>query len=190
MAMAYARAAGPYYLLEEEFDKAKRHFEKDFAKTKNPHQGLHLALLADRMKDAAKRDAVLQQVRNEGSSFIREATGKPRKELIALAGLFVRAWPTEARPKSTWTRRPGSALSPNVGEQMNFNYYLASYLDLHGKTGKAIQYWKLCMGYTGAMRDVNRTLAGRPCSRHGLKPEDYADLFRETNDTPQPKHQP
>ena len=79
LAMAYARAAGPYYLLEEEFDKAKRHFEKAFAKTKNPHQGLHLALLADRMKDAAKHNAVLQQVRNEGSSFIREATGKPTR---------------------------------------------------------------------------------------------------------------
>ena len=74
---------------------------------------------------------------------------------------------------------------------MNFNYYLASYLDLHGKTGKAIQYWKLCMGYTGAMQNV-RSHLGRAdlLEEHGLKPEDYADLFRETNDTPQPKHQP
>ena len=153
MAMAYARAAGPYYLLEEEFDKAKRHFEKDFAKTKNPHQGLHLALLADRMKDAAKRDAVLQQVRNEGSSFIREATGKPRKELIALAGLFVQDLAHGGKAEIDLDAAARLRAIADVGEQMNFNYYLASYLDLHGKTGKAIQYWKLCMGYTGAMRE-------------------------------------
>ena len=52
--------------LEQQYDKALDHFEGKFAKTNNPFAGLCEALLADRLKDAEKRDAALQQIKAKG----------------------------------------------------------------------------------------------------------------------------
>ena len=177
-------------MLEQKFDKAKQLLEEDFAERHNPFQGLHLALLEDRMKDAAKRDAALLQVRNEGPGYRREATGRPRKELISLAELFMQDLAHGGKGEIDLDAAAKVRATADGTEQMNFNYFLASYLDLHGKTDKAIQYWKRCMACTGPMHNFNRTLAGAALVEHGLKPEDYAEIFRETNDTPQPKHRP
>ena len=87
-ARGYSDYAGLYFTLEQQYDEALDHFEGKFAKTNNPFAGLCAALLADRLKDAKKRDAALQQIKAKGAGYMREATGKPRSELIALADLI------------------------------------------------------------------------------------------------------
>ena len=73
-----------------------------------------------------------------------------------------------------------SAAAIDDHEKINSNAFLADYLELHGKKDEAIRYWRRCMGLTGAMYELNRTLAGAELIEHGLKPEAEAEKPKKT----------
>jgi hypothetical protein len=59
-----------------------------------------------------------------------------------------------------------------------FHYFLARYLDLHGKPQQAVECWKKCMAETEFMGDFHRTLAGAELCAHDVLPESYRALIQ------------
>ena len=187
-AQHYHDCAALYYLLEEQFDEALQLDEESFAKTNNPFAGLRIALLADRLKDAEKRDAALQQIKAKGAGYLRKATGKPRLELVALAGLMADDLAHGGKGEIDLKAADKiSAAASDGGEQMNCHCFLAAYLDLHGKKDEAIRYWRRCLGYTGNMHELNRTLAGAELIARGQKADVDAAAESPKSKKPQDK---
>jgi hypothetical protein len=168
-------------MLEEQYEEALDHFEGKFAKTNNPFVGLRIALLADRLKDAKKRDAALQQIKAKGAGYMREGTGKPRPELIALADLIAQDLAHGGKGEIDLKAADKiCAAAIDSAEKINFDAFLAGYLDLHGKKDDAVRYWRRCLGFTKVMYDLNRTVAGAELIARGLKPEAEAEKPKKT----------
>jgi tetratricopeptide (TPR) repeat protein len=183
----YHITAGPYFLLEKKYDKALRFYEEDFGQKNNPYVGLQIALLADRLKDFKKRDAALQRIKERSAGYMREATGKPRKELIALADLIQLDLAHGGKGEIDLEAAAKIRAGTDGKEQTNFNYFLGTYLDLHGKAKWATHYWTRCMAYSGAMGDLTRTLAGAELVAHRLPADDDATGSRKIEESPQTK---
>jgi tetratricopeptide (TPR) repeat protein len=185
-------SVGVFYILEKQPEKALDVFEQEFAKNGNPYMGLHLALLADQLKDAQKRDAALRRISTEGPKYNRIATGKPRQELIALAALLAKDLAKGGKGEIDLDDADKLRSTGDDAERMNYNYFLAKYLSLHGKTDQAVDYWKQCMTHTseyGNMHLPDRTLAGAELLRRGITPADYRAALQTTPEaSPRKQH--
>ena len=177
----YDAYANLFYILEQQFDKALQIDEERFAKDNNPYLGLRTALLADRLKDGKKRDAALQQIKEKGATHIRQATGKPRMELVALADLMAQDLARGGKGDIDLKAADKICLAAiDDAERENCFCFLASYLDLHGKKNEAIRYWKRCVNFTRPIFDLNRTLAGAELIARGIKPETVIEKPKKT----------
>lgn len=170
--------AGEFWMLDRVPDEAIKYFERLAAESTNPYYGLHLALLADQAKKTGQRDAALDRVVSKGEEYLRIATQQPRRELVGLAKLMVADLKNGGHGEIDLMTAKRLRSTADETEQMNFNYYLAKYLDLHGKPDEARQLWMHCMGYR-IMFDYIRTLAGAELQDHGVRPDDYKDLVQQ-----------
>ena len=170
---------GDFYLLEGETETALKHFERCHDKSNDPYDGLRVAVVADQMKDAKRRDAMLLRIKEKGPEFIASSTGKPRTELLSLV-----QWMIDGLAKGgkgdidlAAADKVGAAVEVDL-QRMNYYYYLGKYLDLHGKPERAIHYWKLCLTHTG-MDDLCRNLAGVELLQRGYSPDCYLTLLAD-----------
>ena len=177
-----------FYLLEHDLEKALAGSQECFAAKPNPFIGLHVALIADELKDVKIREAAFERIKTQGSHYLSTRTKKPRRELVALADLISKD--LAAGGKGLIDRAEVEKLCEqgDVVERLCIQYFFGKYLDLHGRTEDAIGLWKRCVACTTnnhamLVQDNMRTLAAANLLRHGIKPEDYKDLLHKTPKT-------
>ena len=127
--------------------------------------------MADRLKDPKKRDEILQEVKTKGATYMHQITGKPRRELLALADLITQDLAHGGKAAIDLNAADKISATADATERMKFNCILAIYSDLHGKQDKAIQYWRRCVACTAAMDNPLRTVAAAELIAHGQKAE-------------------
>lgn len=183
-------SVGDFYLLEGDGETALKHFERCYQKTNDPYEGFRIALVADQLKETQRRDAALQQIQQKGTDFIVYSTNKPREHLLALADMILDDLDAGGRGEIdlAGADKLASAIEDDLA-RMNFHYYLAKYLDLHGKPDAAIHYWKLCLAHTG-VTDWCRTLAGAELIARGYAPDCYLTVLADQGAEDRPAEQP
>ena len=169
--MTFREGTPFFYVLEQQFDRALNGYEVEFARQSNPCMGLEAALVADRLKDTKKRDEILQEVKTKGPTYMHQLTGKPRRELLALADLIIEDLAHGGKGAIDLKAADKTSATADDTERMKFNCILAIYLDLHGKQAEAIQYWRRCVACTAAMDNPLRTIAAAELIAHGHKAE-------------------
>jgi beta-lactamase regulating signal transducer with metallopeptidase domain/tetratricopeptide (TPR) repeat protein len=168
---------GAIYLLEGQPEKALAMAEEDYDRWKHPASGLFIAVLADDLDDAAKRDEALKRVVDTGADYTRKKDEPAFDALIGLAKVL--ADDLAAGGKAELDLAALDKLRPvhNVYELIPFDYYLGYYLDRHGKPEHAITSWKRCMGATH-MNHTCRTLAGAELLARNVGPDEYKSLLQ------------
>ena len=170
---------GLFQLLEGETQTALKHFQQCYTKTSDSYEGMHVVLMADQLKDVKQRDATLQHMKEKGWEGAIYDTGIWRKELLVLVDLMTKDLAKGGKADFDFALVDKTAAAiDNDLRKINYYYFLAKYLDLHGKPDKAIQYWKLCLTLT-VMDAQCRTLAGAELLQRGYAPDCYLTLLAE-----------
>jgi hypothetical protein len=169
-----------YYQAENQFEKSLEIEQSLWNAHHSTKTGLALATLADRLKDAARRDAALKQVIEDAAkpppkelSAVAAAYGEyPSKPLAALAELMVKDLADGGKGQIDLAAADALAARAPNNEKPVFYYHLACYLDRHGKPDKAVSYWKKGAAFP---RDVNipLPLCETRLTERGIKPENY-----------------
>jgi len=185
-----------YYLLEDQPEKALVEIEDSLAASFNapkdrislipiPVKALWKVLIADRLKDAEKRDEALnliinykenRQVPQYGPSERVPPKNNP-SGTAAVAKLILDDLAQGGQGRidlDAAEHLAGSIQDPE--ERFMFRFLLSQYLNQRGQTEAADRLAKLCMAWW-VMEDPFRTLAGAMLLEHDIWPEDYKELF-------------
>jgi tetratricopeptide (TPR) repeat protein len=160
-----------YHLLEGQPEMALPEIERALADSQDAQDAIWLALIADQVPDAKKREAALNQAK-ELATKQKGDQNWARNGVLGVVELLTKDLANggkgqidlEAADKlgASWTER----------DRLVFHYALAQYLNLRSQHGAADRYFKQCMGWP----NINarwRTLAGVALLEHGLNPDDY-----------------
>jgi tetratricopeptide (TPR) repeat protein len=174
------RIPGTYSLLTDDLASARRYFEEEFSRNHSPAAGLHAVLIADKQNDRVRRDLLLKEIGVKLTKLDRSKAA----HLLELAKFLIADIAKNGKAEFDWIAIDNQCAKANGAGQIEFNYFLAAYLDQHGKPEKAIEYWKRCMAMT-QMNNLCRTLAGSELIKHGVKPSEYkAALHKPPDLTP------
>ena len=173
-----------FHLLEHDLKKALAGYAKVFAAHSNPSPGLHVALIADELKDVKTRDAALLRIKTQGPHYRSARTKQPHWQMIALAELIAKDLAAGGKGKIDPAAVEKLHAEGDAIDGLCIDCYLATYLDLHGRGDDAVRLWKRGVACTATnhsitVDDFMRTLCGANLLRHGVKPEDYKDLVRK-----------
>jgi tetratricopeptide (TPR) repeat protein len=162
-----------FHLLEAQPAKALVEIEKIVARQANADDVLWMALIADQAEDAAKRDAALGRVSQLSRSDSRGAA--------ALAEASAKDLAEGAKGQLDLDALEKVEVSLTAPERFSFDYCLAQYLYLRGRSEEARRYALQCLGcpLIGARY---RTLAGAMLVEQGGTPADYQALLRPRAD--------
>jgi tetratricopeptide (TPR) repeat protein len=180
------REIGRFYLLEGELPKALASFQACYAGTRHRSVALSIALTADELRDTAARDAALKQAQSEEAGSQRKAS----RGLAAASGLaqwMAADLAAGGKGEIDAARADRLCAQGNASDREALYYYLAKYLDLHGRGTEAVRLWKRSVSYRTAEGEVRMehsvyALAAAELLRKGIKPEDYRDLKPEPED--------
>jgi hypothetical protein len=160
-------ALAGYRMLEGDNGAAMTLLENRFPQSKDPWDGLHLALLYDAAGKTADRDRVLAATAEilptqELQSF------SARPQMIQLATLFQQC----LRRNSTAAINARSAsrfLKSAPGEESNLGYFLGRFLELHDRAEDAKTYYAQSV-WAKNHRTVNMALSGARLRALGVDP--------------------
>jgi tetratricopeptide (TPR) repeat protein len=174
-----------FYLLEHQREKALAGFQESFAAKPNPLMGLHVALIADELKDPKIRDLALERVNTQGPRYQSTRTKKVRRELIGLANLIAKDLAAGGKGLIDPAEVEKLSAQADAPERLCIDVFLGKYLDLHGRREDAVRAWKRGVACTTAAHSITvddkmRTLAAANLLRLGIKPEDYQDLVHKS----------
>ena len=113
------------------------------------------------------------------------AYAQRHKPLVLLAALLADDLAKGGKGQIDLDAAQRQCSSAGAADQINYNYFLAKYLSLHGKADEAVRYWTRCMTCLGEamnMRLFSRTLAGAELLQRGTTPADYKAALQQ----PQP----
>ncbi len=163
-----------FHLLTGEPLKALELCEQALDQNHSPAAGLRTALIADQLGETDRRDRALQHVVQQFSKFKPDDKEGSRTECLGLAKLWIADLARGGKADFDLKSAERLAQDANPSSQMNFNFYLASYLDLHGRNLSAIEYWKRAVCARNGLLGYNRTLAGIALLKYQITPKDYA----------------
>jgi tetratricopeptide (TPR) repeat protein len=175
---------GPYrlimfHLLEEQPEKALSEMEKTLGKNLNADDAVWMALIADQLKDAKKRDTALNRARVLAGGGDSD-TETPPNGVIALVNLVTKDLAQGGEGKIDPAAADKISRSLASGrDRFCFHFAMAHYCRLHGRPEDADRYAKRCMGWT-TIDAPYRTLAGAILVDHGVKPAEYRSLLEGT----------
>jgi tetratricopeptide (TPR) repeat protein len=171
----YRRAL--YYQLEKKLDKALRLTEGAYAKEKDSFDGIRLALLADELKDARKRDDTLRQVIKLGPRT-HLPNNKPQKGTVIVANLLAKDLAAGGKGDIDQKAiQAALAVIEEPADRMNCRYFIGKYLDLRGKHAEGVQCWMKCMACP-VVNATCRTLAGAELCGRGIRGEKFGALLQ------------
>jgi tetratricopeptide (TPR) repeat protein len=173
---------GTYYLLENEPASALTWFTRsvDAGRKQNadnaadPRHGLHAAIAAHLLGNHKQRDVALDRVIRSGEKFV--ADGRPRRELIAFAGLLQKAFTaqSDAAASVVFDRAAVDELlaAAPVEDQALMAYLVGRMLDDAGRRADAQEFLRRAVAIPA--RDASRSLAAVLLRRHGVEPNEIA----------------
>jgi tetratricopeptide (TPR) repeat protein len=179
-----------YDLLEDAPEKAIPELEKALADDRSAEDAVWLALIADQLQDASKRDAALrqavvlatEQAKKQAETKNANAQSNP-DAVLRLVEALTKDLAAGGKGQLDLEALDKLATEWKGACRFSFEYALAQYLHLHGRSDAAVNYWKRCMGYPGIDARY-RTLAGAALLERGIKPADYRPLLLpEAKDT-------
>lgn len=134
-----------FFLLEGRHEEALAGFQKCFQNCLDPYFGLCVALLADQLGRADLRDQALKKIETDGKQYINQATGRPFEELIALAALLTGDLANGGKGEIDAAALEKLCPKDNARTAVDVQCFAAGYLDLHGQSDLALDYWKRCL---------------------------------------------
>ena len=162
-----------YYLLDDQPEKALAEIEKSLGKNPNAYDAIFMALIADQLKDTAKRDTALNRARILGT-----ASNEPDAAVngvTTLANLLIKDLSQGGNGQINLAAADKLSASVAGAERNSVHFLLARYFHLHGQRDAADRYAKRCMGWP-RIGAPYRTLAGAMLVEHGIKPAEYRSL--------------
>jgi len=188
-----------FWILEKQPEKAQQIFAGYFTQN-NPVFGLHVALLADELKNTRRRDEILARLSEQRNRYRPASGGMAYVHLASLARMLAndlakggkgdvdlaeadrvnQAYPLPDESPSPCDLERNDPRNPRIA----FNYFLGRYLDLHGKPKEAIVSWKKCVAETEFMFDLHRSLAGAELTARGIAPELYKAAKKPKSTSP------
>jgi tetratricopeptide (TPR) repeat protein len=169
--------AGIALYLEEKRSKSLEVYEESAAAAPASFTAMQAASIADRLGENAKRDKLLKQVVEQKVLAPHPYDHRPhREELAELARHLIADLADGARCRFDFGKLHAIRDKALERDRCAFNYFLACYLDRHGKPDLAVTYWKQCMG-APEIQLGTRTLAGAELSKRGVKPIEWKLLF-------------
>ena len=147
-----------------------------------------MALIADQIGDTAKRDTALDLAKELAATNRSGKLNANGNGVLSVAFLVQQDLAAGGEGKID-AKQVEKFLEPLDGlNRFLFRCSLAIYLNQHGQTERALDYWRQCMGWT-RIDARYRTLAGATLLEHGITPEDYADLLQPNPDAHEPPAQ-
>jgi hypothetical protein len=169
--------AGLALYLEGQPTKAFDLYQKQSGSAPASFTALQAATMADTIGENAKRDRLLKQVVEQKLPPKHPYDHRPhREELIDLARHFIADLAAGGKCKLDFDKLHAIRDRTQERDRCSFNYFLACYLDRHGKPELAVDYWKQCMG-APELPLGTRTLAGAALSKRGVKPSEWKQLL-------------
>ncbi len=163
--------------LEAKPSKALEILEKQAKDAPASFTAMQAATMADRLGDNPKRDKHLKLVVEQKPPAQHPYDQRPlREELVGLARQFIADLAKGGGCKFDLGQLHSMRDKAPERDHCGFNYFLACYLDRHGKTELAVDYWKQCMG-SPELQLGTRTLAGAELSKRGIKPSEWKQLL-------------
>ncbi len=159
--------AALFYRCEGEHQKALALAESRFAEFGRPLEGLRVAILAERLGDARRRDAALDEIATRGG---RHGSHKP---LIDLAAAIAEDLDAEEEDAIDLDEAERLAVLASDEDRRFFWQLLGDYFDLRNRPRRAIRCWKRCLAVRGRCEEAARTEAGMRLIARGHKPEVY-----------------
>jgi tetratricopeptide (TPR) repeat protein len=155
---------------------------------------LHLAILADQLKDDAARDEWLRKVLVESPLHVAEGIKRPEIELISLAELITDDLAAGGKGTIDLSDAARRIASAPFEYRSDFYCLLGEYLDGHGQPSKATECWKQAM-LDAEIANGYRTLAGARLIERKVSPADYTrdlqtPISKDTPSPPKLRHPP
>ena len=172
--------ASSFYWHDGQRQKAIDALESHFQSSNDPVYGLPLALAYDRGNEREKCLATLRRVKAEGYKYTRTHADKPLVELIDLAVLLADDLGRGGKGDLDLMAVERLRASAVIADKVNIDYYVGKYFDLHGRSERAIAYWKRCLPYVWATDDA-RTSAAMELRQHGIPVDDYQPIGPRPN---------
>jgi hypothetical protein len=169
--------AGLALWLEGKPSKALELYEKQATSAPDSFMAMQAATMADSLGQNAKRDKLLKLVVEQKPPAQHPHEYRPqREELVGLARQFIGDLAAGAKCKFDMNQLHAMRDKAPERDHCGFNYFLACYLDRHGKPDLAVDYWKQCMG-APELDLGTRTLAGAELSKRGIQASQWKQLL-------------
>jgi len=163
--------------LEGEREQALEMTEKDAKAAPSSWTALNAAVMADRLNAGARRDALLKQVVDQPPAAAHKSDARPhREELVTLARALIADLAAGGKGDLKLADLHAARDRAPERDRCSFNYFLACYLEHHGKTEPAVYYWKQCMAAQDLVMSA-RTAAGFELHKRGVKPAEWKQLL-------------
>ncbi len=169
-------SAGYFWLLEKQPEKAITYLRR----SKSPWDKFLLLAAADQANDSETFDATLKSILEIGENNANNQDTNLSKDMIGLASLFA----NDRADKVSKIDVTAATELINTSEpvtQLIFTYYLAKYLDTHGRESDAVLLWKKCLGYWIPMDKFARTMAAVELREHNVPDDELEALLPKEN---------
>ena len=169
--------AGLALCLEAKPSKALAIYEKQATSAPAAFTAMQAAMMADSLGQNAKRDKLLKLLVEQKPPAQHPYDHRPqREELVGLGRQFIGDLAAGGNCKFNMNQLHAMRDKAPERDHCGFNYFLACYLDRHGKPELAVDYWKQCMG-APELQLGTRTLAGAELSKRGIKASAWKQLL-------------